>query len=438
MITKIFKSYKYNETKKTLKTIKDFKYEEETYFEIVTKSERVYQPPTGVSHCLHCGERLRDTMWVFGKSGKYLCKDCWYNRTTSYQKEKYREQAQKMSSGGYSYNTTEERVPKTRKIKKEFEKEIEIEELVTLEGFKVVWPTDINHPKNNKPQIFNIELNKYFNSAIDLLSPNHINDESIIKDELWYGASSFKNAISKANKQLNNKNLQRVKIFNLDNIPFEEVIVEEKQVLEEFVDIVGFYPNVPAYIQGHPLNMYNNKRINVRTIDEVVTIYCNLAIDARCDYNHYKNRGIIIFSLIEYLLNNNNKNYRVNLKLVDATFIEGQTIVLEFNEHTFKKLDFKDPNIIEKKEKQERELNYLYNMLTSLSFYRVLILDKKWEIIQDNKLDYNWHEGLGYCLKNKDLIDILSLKDEVLVFGDPFEHGINGLFLDDDFENAME
>ena len=90
--------------------------------------------------------------------------------------------------------------------------------------------------------------------------PNFLNDKVISKDQNWFNASSFKNAISRVRAVKSNKDREKVKIFNLGPVPYNEVIVDEKQELEEFVDVVGFYPNVPAFIQGHPLNMYNNKK----------------------------------------------------------------------------------------------------------------------------------------------------------------------------------
>ena len=73
-------------------------------------------------------------MWKYSASGKYLCPDCWYRRTTYLEKEKYRQQAQKMSLGGYSYKTVTDRVEKTRMIT--VSKEIEVEEPVTKNGIK--------------------------------------------------------------------------------------------------------------------------------------------------------------------------------------------------------------------------------------------------------------------------------------------------------------
>ena len=114
MITKVFENYTYTEIQKVKKTIKETELED--YYDTVNRTERVYEPPTGVSHCLHCGTKLRSTMWKYSSSGKYLCPNCWYRRTTYSQREAYRIQAQKMSTGGYSYKNITDRIKKTRTV----------------------------------------------------------------------------------------------------------------------------------------------------------------------------------------------------------------------------------------------------------------------------------------------------------------------------------
>ena len=431
MITKVFEKFTFVEIQKIKKTIHEK--EQKIYYEPTTRTERVYEPPTGVTHCLHCGVKLRDSMWIYSKSGKYLCPDCWYRRTTSVQRDRYRQQAQKMSTGGYSYKTITENVKKTRVIDKT--KEIEVEEPITKNGIKLVWPIDIDYKANNKIISSTFSIFDNGNVSKALQKSDYFKDDVINQDPSWYQTTSYKNAVSKLKEIKHDKDYQRVKIFNLGPIPFSEVIVDEKQVLEEFVDVVGFYPNVPAFIQGHPLNMYNNKRKNIVNIDRIITIYCNLTFDSKCDFGHYKNRGIILFSLIEHLMSN---DFKVNLKLLEASFIDGETIIQEFEPKLYKKLDVKHPDIFRLKEEQELELNILYNMLTSPSFYRVLMLENKVNIIKNQKLNDKWFDGLGFCLKSSDLRKILNISDDMIVIGNPFEHGINGLFLDDDFLNFMD
>ena len=256
----------------------------------------------------------------------------------------------------------------------------------------------------------------------------------IKNDCQWFNIDSYQSAIQKITSIRRSKNREKVQIYNLGPIPYNEFIVDEKQTLEEFVDVVGFYPNVPAFIQGHPLNMYNNKRKNIVNIDQVVTIYCNLALDSKADYGHYRNRGVIIYNLIEYLIDN---NYKVKLKLLDASFIDGETIVQEFQPLVLNNIDLKNSDVYKLKDEQRKIMSYLYNLLTSLSFYRVLLLENKAHIIKNSKLKEQWFDGFGYCIKNSDLKNILEINDEIII-GNPFEHGVNGLFLDDDFSNLMD
>ena len=101
--------------------------------------------------------------------------------------------------------------------------------------------------------------------------------------------------------------------------------------------------------------MYNNKRKNIVNTDKVVTVYVNLAVDSKCDFGHYKNRGIIIYNFIEYLIEQKNieKGYKVNLKLVDATFVEGETIIQKFEEIIFKKNRHRKSGLLYSKRKNK-------------------------------------------------------------------------------------
>lgn len=431
MITNVFETYSFTEVLKVKKTVQETQVE--AYYDTVSRNERVYEPPTGVTFCLHCGDKLRDSMWTFSKSGKYLCPSCWYNRTTASQREEYRRQAQRMSSGGYSYKTITERVQKTRSIIKE--KEIEVEEPITKYGTRLLLPIDIEYKEDNKLIKHVVPFSFSMSNTEMIVKPKYFHDDIIRKEQDWFHTLSYTNAISKLSEIKHGKDVERVKIFSLGPIPYNEIIVDEKQVLEEFVDVVGFYPNVPAFIQGHPLNMYNNKRKNIVNIDKVITIYCNLAIDSKADYGHYKNRGVILYSLIDHLIND---DIKVNLKLLDATFIDGESVIQEFEPQVYKKLDLKDPDIYKLKDEQDQQLSFLYNILTSISFYRVIMLENKANIINSTKLNNKWFDGFGYCIKNKDLRKILNINDDTILIGNPFEHGISGLFMDDDFANLME
>lgn len=48
------------------------------------------------------------------------------------------------------------------------------------------------------------------------------------------------------------------------------------------------------------------------------------------------------------------------------------------------------------------KMSSLYNALTSMSFYRVLMLENKANIISTSKLNERWFEGFGYIVKNAD------------------------------------
>lgn len=59
---------------------------------------------------------------------------------------------------------------------------------------------------------------------------------------------------------------------------------------------VGFAPCVPAYIQGHPCNMYNKKRVRVPA--RVVTIFYNCAVDWRVDAQRIEKAAAALFNVI--------------------------------------------------------------------------------------------------------------------------------------------
>jgi hypothetical protein len=77
-------------------------------------------------------------------------------------------------------------------------------------------------------------------------------------------------------------------------------------------------------------------------------------------------------------------------------------------------------------------------MLTNISFYRVILLELKANLITRESLSKNWFDGFGYCLKREEIIKIFELNDNDIVFGTPDEMNISGLFLDDDFSSCLD
>jgi hypothetical protein len=436
MITKVFESFTFFKKILVKKIISEKK--EEVYFEDVVRTQRVDEPPTEVTNCLHCGRSLYDSMWVgrAGKSGKYLCKDDWYSLSYS-EREKYRIEAQRISQGGTSYRTITDRVAKKRIVS--VDREVEVEETIEEKGFRVVNPIDIPFKESFKLLKNSFDLDFFLNEYKHILNDKFITEQKLQEDKTWFNTSSLEKTLIKLREFKPLKEMEKIKIFRLAGIVPKESIIDEKQILVEFNDIVGFYPNVPAYIQGHPLNMYNNRRSNVLTIEKVVDIYVNLAIDSRADFGHYRNRGVIIFNMLYFLLySQDTENTKINLHLIDGSYIEGESIIQEFSPILLKKRAKLNSETDDKNNNEIIKLSQVYNILTSLSFYRLLLINHKTQLIQKEHLSEAWQKGYGYCMSNQAIKKILNLEQSTILIGNPFEHKINGLFMDDDYLNTMD
>ena len=436
MITKVFESFTYTKKIVVKKTISEKK--EEIYFESVVRTQRVDEPPTEVTKCLHCGKPLYDSMWVgrAGKSGKYLCKDDWYSLSYS-QREDYRKEAQRISEGGSSYRTITDRVAKKRTIT--VDREIETEETIEENGFRVVYPNDIRFDQSFKVLKYSLDLSSFLHEHKHILNDKFITEKKLLEDKTWFNTSSLEKTLINVRQSKPLKEMEKIKIFRLAGIEPQQAIIDEKQVLVEFNDIVGFYPNVPAYIQGHPLNMYNNRRSHVLTIEKVLDIYVNLAIDSRADFGHYRNRGVIIYSIIYYLLyRQEDIETKINLHLLDATYVNGEAVIQEFSPILFKRRPKFESEFNGNDNHENLMHSLIYNTLTSLSFYRLLMINQKSLFIQKENLSETWQKGFGYCMSNETIKKVLNLEPSTIVIGSPFEHKINGLFMDDDYLNTMD
>ena len=412
MIKKVYKIDEIKKTKKVKKIIS--KQVEEKYQESIPHSRQVYHGPSSSGYCLHCGKKLYSSMWIYqGMSDKYLCKDCWYS-LSSYQRDKYRRQAQQGYYSSETYYTYE-----TRTRYKTVDDEIEVDEDYTETKTTLIHPKKIKYNEKNKVYYNELKLSTLLGADIKNIDNNMINDE-----EGWYGCRDvnmdFQKFYSKSIS--NNHNYQ---MWGITQITFNEMILSEKQTLEEFCDVVGFYPNVPAFIQGHPLSMYNNKRKNVIDLVRSVTIFVNLAIDSESDYKQYQLRGNMINGLINEILStpsNANEHIKVNLCLLDASYIDGETII--------QKIDIHHDELM-------KNMNVVYNALTNISFFRLLLLDKKLELIKKENLNDSWKKGQGFILDNVQIRKILNLMDTDILIGSIEEIGITGIHLDDDHINFL-
>lgn len=434
MIKKVYKTEKINRTHVVNKPIvhKETRYKTES---ITVNSKKGYCGRCGnyfnygdnlrnpeecpYCKCVDCGTSIR-----FRKRENYSgrkiirCYSCWY-------KYEYKRNYYGPAKGyeiSYTYTKPEKGNVETKHIPYTYEwtEYKDVEEEYTEDKKRIVHPKKRKY--NNDNVVFSNELNLYtiLSSKIKNID-NHIISES----DGWYGCYDINVDFKRMyNKPIPEKN--DFEIWGINNFMFNEMIISEKQTLEEFSDVVGFYPNVPAYIQGHPLCMYNNIRKNVVDVVKSITIYVNLAIDSLTDYKQYQIRGKMIHALIDEIYNTPtgpNEKIKVNLVLLDATFINGETIIQNIN-------IYHDDLI--------KNRTIIYNVLSNISFYRVLLMDQKCEFIKKEKLREDWNTGFGDVVNNETLRKILKLEDTDILVGSVGEIGITGIHLDDDNINFLE
>lgn len=372
--------------------------------------------------CIDCGKSIMERRRLATYGGSVArCYSCWY---------KYKHGRQyygSISGWEISYDhVIPHKLPPIKKkvpIEKEvdaieqYTEEIEIDELVSVFETQLADRKNIEFPENNKAvfcefSCYHDFINQYSSAE------KYFQDSELTKNSIWYGSNSHKQTLQSLESS---KNIETIQITSLASLDYNQLIIGEKQTVEEFPSVVGFYPNVPAYIRGNPLNMYNNRRINKVDIEKSINIYLNVTMDSKCVESQYKNRGIICFSLVDFLVNE--ENIKVNLKLIDASFTLGETCIqtIDFDFQTIKK----DPKT-------------LYNFLTSSAVLRVMMLESKASLVKTGKLDTVWLDGFGYYIQDTKIKKILQLSDNDILFGTPDELRISGIDIEDDFINCME
>lgn len=251
----------------------------------------------------------------------------------------------------------------------------------------------------------------------------YFNDEILEEYFEWFGVKSHERFQKKLNDQTNTEEIDIV-YFSIPR--YNKRIIGEKQTVEEFDSVVGFYPNVPAYIKGHPLNMYNNKRKNIVDYDYSIDIYLNITMDSKNKKEQYKNRGIITYNLIQYLNSQRiteNDYLKINLIIFEASFVDNKTLI--------QKIKFDNEYIL-------KNNNYIYNLLTNISFLRVLLLEIKASKVSKGILTKDWLEGFGNYIYDEDIKKLFNLDVDDFLISDVDSLNIKGENINDDFINAME
>ena len=394
MITKIYEDYTEETTRWVTKKIK--KEVEETRYKTHTRTRYVKNGPTGTHRCLHCGIVLESRMWRYSnKNNKFLCKECWYSLSRAEINE-YR----KLCNQGYnSVEMYEERIPYQVKIEK-IVNEL-VEETESVPGRRIVDLPEHPYPTNNKIILNTINT---LETLSDILLSNcgkKIDPDNISENSDWFGAHSISETIDHI---FENKPMEFRVMRNLPDVhpgyESEDEVVEFKEIL----DVVGHYPNVPYYIQGYPLDMFNVKCIRTPKLIKIIHIWCNLAIDSMYEWNDYYKRGIAVFNMVEHFRNSVCPS-KIKLTIMDATFTEGETII--------QKIDFDE-------ESYEANRQVIFNILTNVCAYRVAFLNLKMKLIDEQNLSESWTTGHGFCMRAEDVGKTIDIGDDIY-FGTPGE-----------------
>lgn len=313
-----------------------------------------------------------------------------------------------MGSLGYSYSFESKHVEAKYEYKYVDITE-EVEEPYTFEEKEMLAIADIPYVKKNKVIRRNFDISEVL--GID------IGPKNVEEYEYWYGVKELSEAIKKYTKKAT---ISAVDTSGLREIEPNIVIVDEKQELIEFNDVVGFYPDVPAYIMGHPLNMFNNIRRNVQNLDRQLNIWINATIDSKYSKDIYKYKGIATFALWKHL-----SNLKVNteIRLLDCSFVEGETLLLECR---------LVPEYILMNE------DLVYEVLTEASFLRVFLRAFKDRMILEGEISRNWRDGMGYEIKDADLRRIIEMEENDILINDVSFLNINGKRVASDFHEMMK
>lgn len=216
-------------------------------------------------------------------------------------------------------------------------------------------------------------------------------------DSSWSGTDTYEQAIELAK-------------YGCDN-NFDEFI-ELKLKLERYIKLsiqksktnnyyVGYAPDVKAYLEGCPLNMFNRENPPRKQID----IYYNVAFSGGTSTSQIYNRGVITLSMIETL---EKLGFNVNLNIFDMTDQGNQIHFAVFNlKNTAERLNVKK----------------LFFPLCHNAWQRRLIFRLE-EVTPD--ITYSWTGGYGHPASKELTKKIIDLKENDIILPQPSSIGIKG------------
>lgn len=337
--------------------------------------------------CQKCGRSLSHR-----PRGHRLCGYCWG-----------------MGTEGYSYSFPTKTVS-ARYETRTVEINEEVQEPYTVAGKRLINPAEFEFDYKYAIKKINLSNKRdVFNSEIQQAGEQYYDS-----DPWWLGNKNCLKTFSQEKKV----KLTKVEYNELNDWDFDEIITDEEQMREENLSVVGFYPNVPAYIQGYPLNMYNIKRWNERTIEKSINLYINLAIDSKFTAKEYQNRGILFLGLINYF---NKLGVMVSIHVTDCSFVENEVLVVS--------LDF--PEL-------QEDIDFLSYVISDISFERCQMLGFKASLIKTGQISSAYELGFGTQISDESLRKVLQLSYNDILINDISTLLIDGNDLIEDCRRGLD
>ena len=191
--------------------------------------------------------------------------------------------------------------------------------------------------------------------------------------------------------------------FDSARIALETKIAEKEKNRKIKNDILGFAPNVPAYLMGHPLNMFNMEKSN-KDAPSVVRIFYSISASAFEDKHNLYMRGICTLALIKQI---ESMGYRVQLDLVECSRTKNQVMITSWT--------LKNPDDF-------IDYRASYFPLVNPSFLRRLHF-RLIEVVPE--LTKSWNYGYGYPLKIPEARKYLGVKSTDIIINTPRELGLS-------------